>query len=71
MSKQSSLVMVYVYLAVGSAALGTVITFVLVAAIQYFQIDFRQNLWLLAGPLTLAIGLDVIFIEIYHKFKKP
>ena len=70
MSKQSSLVMVYVYLAVGSAALGTVITFVLVAAIQYFQIDFRQNLWL-AVPLTLAIGLDVIFIEIYHKFKKP
>ena len=69
MRKPNNLVMIYIYLALGCAALGALITFVMVALVQYFHIDFWENLWLLAIPLVLSVTLNVIFIELYLKHK--
>jgi len=60
----------YVYLAVGTGALGTAITFVLLIACQYYGIDLSRHLWLLAIPIGLALFLNVLFIELYNKFRK-
>jgi len=70
MRKPNNLVAIYIYLALGCAALGSLITFGMVALVQYFQIDFWENLWLLAIPLTLSVTLNVIFIELYLKYKR-
>lgn len=68
--KPNSLVLIYIYLALGSATLGALITFVMVALVQYFHVDFWENLWLLAIPLVLSVTLNVIFIELYLKRKR-
>ena len=70
MRKPNNLVAIYVYLALGCAALGALITFVMVVLVQYFHIDFWENLWLLAIPLTLSVSLNVLFIELYLKHKR-
>ena len=70
MKKPNSLVLIYIYLALGSATLGALITFVMVALVQYFHVDFWENLWLLAIPLVLSVTLNVIFIELYLKRKR-
>ena len=70
MSGRDSFILELIYLAVGCAALGIVITFIMVYACQYFGIDIYKNLWLLLVPLFLSIALNITFIEPYHKFKK-
>jgi NhaP-type Na+/H+ or K+/H+ antiporter len=70
MSGRDSFILELIYLAVGCAALGIVITFIMVYACQYFDIDIYKNLWLLLVPLFLSIALNITFIELYHKFKK-
>ena len=70
MKKPNNLVMIYIYLALGCAFLGALITFAMVVLVQYFHIDFWENLWLLAIPLTLSVTLNVIFIELYLKHKR-
>ena len=61
---------VYIYLAVGSGALGVVITFVVILACQYFGVDALGNLWVLAIPVTLSALLNVAFIELYDRYRK-
>ncbi|MCJ7769274.1 MAG: hypothetical protein MUO92_02210 [Dehalococcoidales bacterium] len=70
MSGRDSFILELIYFAVGCAALGIVITFIVVYACQYLGIDIYKNLWVLLVPMFLSIALNVTFIELYRKFKK-
>ncbi|OGO57807.1 MAG: hypothetical protein A2025_03495 [Chloroflexi bacterium RBG_19FT_COMBO_47_15] len=70
MGGRDSFILELIYFAVGCAALGIVITFIVVYACQYLGIDIYKNLWVLLVPLFLSIALNVTFIELYRKFKK-
>ena len=61
---------VYVYLAVGSLLLGLVLSFIVVFTCVNLSIDIYENLWVLAIPVTLAILLNILFVELYHRYKK-
>ena len=61
---------VYVYLAVGSLLLGVVLSFIVVFTCVYLSIDIYENLWVLAIPVTLAVLLNILFVELYHRYKK-
>ena len=61
---------VYVYLAVGSLLLGVVLSFIVVFTCVYLGIDIFENLWVLVIPVTLAVLLNILFIELYHRYKK-
>ena len=60
----------YVYLAVGSLALGIIITFVMLYICQVFNVDINKNLWLIAIPIILAIALNIWFIELYDRYRR-
>jgi hypothetical protein len=60
----------YVYLAVGSLALGILITFGMLFICQVLAIDINKNLWLIAIPIILAIALNIWFIELYDRYHK-
>ena len=60
----------YVYLAVGSLALGIIITFLMLYLCRIFGIDINKNLWLIAIPIILAIALNILFIELYDRYRK-
>lgn len=60
----------YVYLAVGSLALGIVITFLMLFLCQFFGIDINKELWLIAIPIILAIALNIWFIELYDRRRR-
>ena len=64
-----SLILSYIYLAVGCTVVGTVMTFVVLVAAQYLSIDISENPWLLAVPAASALFLNVLFIELYRKIK--
>lgn len=68
MSKHRSIIMHYIILASGCAVLGMVITFLLLMALQYLDIDIMKNLWVLAIPVTLSLILNVLFLEMYRKY---
>ena len=70
MTKSDSLVITYIYLAVASGIFGVILIFVVLFACQYFGIDISKNWWILVIPVTLAVTLNVIFIELYRKYKK-
>jgi hypothetical protein len=70
MSGRDSFILELIYFAVGCAALGVVITFIMVYACQYFGIDIYKNLWVLLIPFVLSIALNITFIELYRKYKK-
>ncbi|MBI4303927.1 MAG: hypothetical protein HY665_06275 [Chloroflexi bacterium] len=70
MSKPESLILQYIYLAIGSGILGVVITFIVLFACQYFGIDINRNLWVLAIPVTLSVLLNICFIELYRSRRK-
>ena len=61
---------VYVYLAVGSLLLGVVLSFIVVFTCVYLSIDIFENLWVLVIPITLAVSLNILFVELYHRYKK-
>ncbi|MCX6008365.1 MAG: hypothetical protein NTZ34_14065 [Chloroflexi bacterium] len=60
----------YVYLAVGSLALGIIITFIMLFLCQVLAVDINKNLWLIAIPIILAIALNIWFIELYDRYRK-
>lgn len=70
MRKVDSFILELIYLAVGSAALGTILAFIVVFVCQHFGIDIYSNLWVLLIPVTLSILLNICFIELYRKYKK-
>ena len=65
-----SLMFSYVYLAVGSLALGIIITLGMLFLCQFFGIDINKNLWLISVPIILAIALNICFIEMYDRYRK-
>lgn len=62
--------LVYVALATCCAALGILITFILLISCQYFGIDITKNLWLITLPIIAAIALNIGFIEMYDRYKR-
>ncbi len=70
MGGRDSFILELIYFAVGCAALGIVITFIMVYLCQYFGIDIYKNLWLLLVPLFSSIVLNIAFIELYRKYRK-
>ena len=60
-----TLILSYVYLAVGTAALGTFLTFLLVPVCAYFGIDLARNIWLLAVPSAISLFVNVALIEFW------
>jgi membrane protein DedA with SNARE-associated domain len=60
----------YVYLAVGSLALGIIITFIMLFLCQVLAVDINKNLWLIAIPIILAIALNIWFIELYDRYRR-
>jgi hypothetical protein len=64
------LMSIYISLAVGCAALGILMTFVLLMACRYFGVDISQNLWLIVLPISMAVALNILLIELYDRFKR-
>ena len=60
----------YVYLAVGSLALGIIITFLMLYLCRIFGIDINKDLWLIAIPIVLSVALNIWFIELYDRYRK-
>lgn len=60
----------YVYLAVGSLALGIIITLIMLFICQVFGVDLNKNLWVISIPIILAIALNIWFIELYDRYRK-
>lgn len=59
----------YVYLAVGCGLFGVVFTFVLMFACSYFGVDLGTNMWIIAIPITLAVMLNIVLIEVFSRKK--
>ena len=61
---------IYIYLAVGCVALGMILTFIVLFICQHFNIDIAQNLWIIAIPAVLSILLNIVFIELFLRYRK-
>jgi hypothetical protein len=70
MKESDSLVITYIFLAAASGIFGVILVFIVLLVCQHFVIDISRNWWILAIPVTLAVTLNVILIELYRKFKK-
>jgi hypothetical protein len=60
----------YVYLAVGSLAMGIIITFVMLFICGVLDVDINANLWMIAIPIVLSVALNIWFIELYDRYRK-
>ena len=69
-SDDRNLVLLYIFLAAGCVALGTGITFALLAVCAYYGVNIMKNLWLLAVPPVASVTINVLLIELYKKLAK-
>jgi uncharacterized membrane protein len=61
----------YIFLACSCAAVGIVITFLVLLIARRLNIDFTgDDIWVLAIPVFLSVALNIILIEIFQKFRK-
>lgn len=60
----------YIFLALGCAFVGVVITFVVLGISQRLSIDIFENFWILAIPVVLSLILNITLLELYRKYKK-
>jgi len=61
----------YIFLACSCAAVGIVITFIVLLIARRLNIDFTgDDIWVLAIPVFLSVALNIVLIEIFHKFRK-
>ena len=60
----------YIFLAVGCVAVGVLLTFVVLGVSVRLGIEIDENLWVLAIPAVLTLTLNIILIELYHKYRK-
>ncbi len=60
----------YVYLAVGSLAVGIIITFVMLFICGVLDVDINANLWMIAIPIVFSVALNIWFIELYDRYRK-
>lgn len=68
MRKPENLTLYYIYLAVACGATGIVLTFAVLFACEYYNIDIAKNLWVLAIPITLSLFLNISLVELYRWF---
>ena len=61
------LIFFYLYMAGSVVLLGTGITFVILFACAYFQINILTHLWLLGIPPLASLLINVFLIEVYRK----
>jgi hypothetical protein len=69
-SDDRNLILLYIFLAAGCVAIGTGITFALIALCAYYGINIMKNLWLLAIPPAASVTINVLLIELYKKLVK-
>jgi hypothetical protein len=60
----------YIFLACGCVSLGIVITFIVLGACQRLGVKIDEHWWVVAIPVVLSLILNVIFLEVYRKFRK-
>ena len=58
-----------IFMGASCVVFGGIFTFILVLVCGYFSIDIFKNIWLLGIPAILAVGLNILFLEIYRKRK--
>ena len=62
--------MEYIFLAAGCAAVGEVVTFVVLGVCQSLGISIERNLWVLAIPAVSSLFLNISLLELYRKYKR-
>lgn len=55
--------------AVACLILGTIFSGILVAVCWFLNIDIWKNIWLMGIPAILSIALNILFLELYYKYK--
>jgi len=60
----------YIFLAGGCVSVGLVLTFIVLAVCQRFNINIDENLWVVAIPAVLSLILNITLLELYHKYRK-
>jgi len=60
----------YIILASGCVAVGMVLTFVVLGVCLRLGVSIKENLWVVAIPLVLALILNVSLLELYRKYRK-
>ncbi len=60
----------YIILAAGCLSLGIIITFIVLWISQRLGIDINENWWIVAIPVVLSLIINIILVEIYHRFRK-
>jgi len=62
--------LIFAAMAIGCAAIGILMTFVLLGVCNYYGIDLTKDLWLITLPIVIAIVLNILSLELYDKFRK-
>jgi hypothetical protein len=61
----------YIFLACSCAAVGIVMTFVVLLICQRLNIDFTgEDIWVLGIPVFLTVALNIGVIELFRKYWK-
>lgn len=60
----------YIFLAVGCAVVGLVLTFVVLGITVRLGISIEKNWWVVAIPAVLSVFLNVSLLELYRKYWK-
>ena len=60
----------YILLAVGCVVVGVVLTVVVIGVCVRLGIDIEENFWVLGIPTVLSLLLNILFLELYRKFRK-
>jgi hypothetical protein len=58
-----------IFMGASCVVFGGIFTFGLVLVCGYFSIDIFKNIWLLGIPAVLSVGLNILLLEIYRKYK--
>jgi hypothetical protein len=70
LKQPENLVPIYIYLAVGTAALGVLITWIMLYVTARMGVDIREHMWILAIPPVSAVLINVFLIELYRKYRR-
>ncbi len=60
----------YIFLAVGCAAVGVVLVFLVLGVCVRLGVSIEENLWVVAIPTVLALILNITLLELYRKYRK-
>ena len=61
----------YIFLACSCAAVGIIVTFVVLLVSERLNVDYTgKDIWVLAIPVLLSVALNIILVEIFRKYWK-